>query len=267
MGGKPSAFLDGWRKPNMKIQLRSSSVLAMALLVGLSACKGSSSPVLPSDSAPSLMQQQDGLTAVEPDKKFKAIVLYAGEIVGADNLFKPHSGDGPKGGHGKPAGGIPCSTTEYINNYHVHAYVGIIVDGKQVALPDAIGLKDPAPATDGFIDSAKCFYYIHTHDASGVVHVEVPQNLPYTATPYKFGDLLDVWGLSANKEHFGPFHGKIRIYVGNVPLKETLVTKYAPYTKTLRSIKLRSHEVIWIVIGKRPLRAAGLPPVTFYTEY
>jgi hypothetical protein len=250
----------------MKIELRSSFVLAIALLTGLSACRGTSAPLVPSDSVPSVVQQQSA-AAVEPDAKYAPIVLEPGITTGTPNLFRPKTGDAPRGGHGDPAGGIPCSSMEYLNNYHVHAYVGIIVNGRQVAIPRAIGLKDPAPPTAGFIDSAACFYYLHTHDESGIIHVEDPKSLPYTAAPYDFGHLLDIWGINAGKDVFGPFHGDMRIFVGNVPLKQTLVKKYEPYTKNLRALKFRSHEVIWIVIGSRPLHASSLPSVTFYTEY
>lgn len=62
------------------------------------------------------------------------------------------------------------------SNYHVHAFVGIIVNGKQIALPDGLGMKSPGADSGGVTSTASCFYYLHTHEASGVVHIEDPSN-------------------------------------------------------------------------------------------
>jgi len=251
-------------------KLRSSYVLAAVLVAALSGCKGAAGPVVPSAAAPNAVGQQSTMMAApaEPEAKtFAAVILSPGAVVGTDNLFTPKSGDSKHGGHGQLVDGIPCKPTEYINQYHIHAYVGLIVNGRQIAIPNAIGMKKPSVAVNGFNESAKCYYYIHTHDASGTIHVEVPRNLPPSASIYNVGNLLDIWGLQKTHTSFGPFTGNIQVFVGNVPLKQTLVTKYAAVTKSLASIKLRSHEVIWIVIGKKPMLVSKLPSVTFYTEY
>src|SRR5258708_5443270 len=56
--------------------------------------------------------------------------------------------------------GIPCEQTEQLS-YHVHAHLTIIVNGQPVVVPANIG-----------IPGGRCVYWLHTHDTSGIIHVE-----------------------------------------------------------------------------------------------
>jgi hypothetical protein len=226
----------------MRPHINSRRLLAALFLIGISACKGpGGNAVVPGSSFQAVAPQVQ--TAAEaPQKKFHAVILSPGAVIGTDNLFTPKNGDGPNGGRGEKIAGIPCKTTEYVDQYHVHFYVGIIADRRQVALPDAIGLIKPGPATNGFISTAKCFYYIHTHDASGTVHIEVPRDLPYSAVKYYFGQMLSVWGVSHGSQSFGPFKGHVQVFVGNVPLQQVTVSSYARYTKPIDRIPLHYTE-------------------------
>ncbi len=243
------------------------AVCAAAVLATLlSACHGggaaTGSSILPQTS-------QGGDAAFMPNS-FSPINLQPGAVIGTDNMFKPIDGDTKAGGHGNAVDKIPCDATEYLNDYHVHMYLGIIYKGKQVAVPDAIGLDGPGPEQNGYISTAKCFYFIHTHDASGMIHVESPSNLPPSATVYTLKNVLDVWGMKYTLLSFGKFKGQLRVFVGNpAALGDTTVNKYAPFKHAgqLGTIAVKSHEVIWIEIGKPVTKAPGLPPVTFYTEY
>lgn len=241
--------------------------LTAVLAVTLSACHGggatTGSGVLPQ------MSQGQSDAAFAPNS-LGPINLYAGEIVGADNSFKPHDGDTKTGGRGSAVDKIPCSPTEYLNDYHVHIYLGIVYKGRQIAVPDAIGMMHPGPEQNGYITTAGCFYYIHTHDASGMVHIESPNNLPPSSTVYTLQNVLDVWGMKFSHTSFGPFKGEIHVFVGNpASLGETTVSHYAKFKSAgkLGTIAIKSHEVVWIEIGKPVTKATKLPPVTFYTEY
>jgi hypothetical protein len=199
-----------------------------------------------------------------------AITISPGAVDGRDNMFHPKDGDTVAGGHGNPIRRIQCATMEYLNDYHVHAFLGVLIRGKEVAIPDSIGLVNPGTETNGYISSAQCFYYIHTHDASGLIHIEDPKVLSPSAVAYVLGDFLDVWGLKTATDHFGAFKGPIKVFIGNVPeIGKTQVTSYTGFKNVahLRSIPLRSHEAIWIEVGKPFVAAKRLPPVTFYTEY
>jgi hypothetical protein len=233
----------------------------------LTACHGGGTTG--SNVLPQMSQGQSDAAFFAPHA-LNPVNLYAGEVVGTDNMFKPGDGDTKAGGRGATIDKIPCSPTEYLNDYHVHMYLGVIYKGQQVAVPDAIGLHAPGAEQSGYITTAGCYYYIHTHDASGMIHVEDPQNLPPSASPYTLKNVLDIWGVKSSLTSFANFKGTLHVFVGNpAALGDVTVSSYTKFAKPaqLGTIPVKSHEVIWIVIGKPAVRATQLPPVTFYTEY
>lgn len=76
-----------------------------------------------------------------------------------------------------PIDGIACNQMEQAV-FHIHAHLSLYIDGQAVAIPQGIGI-----APDG-----SCFYWLHTHDASGVIHIEAPANRTFT-----LGNFLDIW--------------------------------------------------------------------------
>ena len=190
-----------------------------------------------------------------------------GAINGTDNMFKPRDGDTPIGGHGKMIDRkIPCLPVMG-NGYHIHIFLGIVYNGTLMAIPDAIGMVKPGPAVNGFVNTAQCFYEVHTHDSSGIIHMEVKRTVPISATVFKLRNVLDVWGISRSATNFGNFQGPVHVFIGTVPLKQTVVSSYSAYTGSLDDLPLYSHEVVWIEIGTQYYAPTQLPPVTFYMEY
>ncbi len=239
--------------------------LPAVLALMLSACNGTSTPGTASNNVMPPIAQ--GANVMAP-QKLSPINTYPGEVVGETGMFHPKRGDTKTGGHGSKVNGIPCDTTEYLNDYHVHAYLGIVYKGHQVAIPAGIGMKHPGPAQNGYITTAGCFYFVHTHDESGIIHVEDIKNLPPSATLREYGNLFDIWGVKVESNSFAGLKGPVHAYVGNVPqLGDLTVSSYASFKlDDVRKLKIRSHEVLWLVIGKN-LAASKLPPVTFYMEY
>ncbi len=195
------------------------------------------------------------------------INLYPGRITGTDNLFTPNDGDSPTGGQGQTVDGIPCALTMYENTYHVHAYLGILVNGRQVAIPDQIGLYKPGSISNGYTSTAQCYYYIHTHDASGYVHIESPTSTPLSASLYALQNVFDVWGMTVSSTNVGPFQGQVRVFIATVPLQTLTAANYQEYTGNPNTIALYSHEAIWLEVGPSYVLPPNLPAVTFYTEY
>lgn len=76
-----------------------------------------------------------------------------------------------------PLNGISCESQEQLA-YHIHAHLSIYIDGKAVQVPQAIGI-----ASD-----QSCIYWLHTHDTSGVIHIESPTQKNYT-----LGDFTQLW--------------------------------------------------------------------------
>lgn len=169
--------------------------------------------------------------------------------------------------------GIPC-VTAMPNAYHVHAFIGMIVDGAQVALPDGAGMKGPGAdgtfyGVQNWTEYASCYYYLHTHDASGVVHIESPQNAPVTASLYTLGNFFDVWGMPLSSSQVGPYAGNVIAYVAKVKAGTTQISRssYQQYTGDLRAIPLYSHTSIWLETGPPYVAPAQLPVLNFYMEY
>jgi len=63
----------------------------------------------------------------------------------------------------KPIDGITCGPETV--TYHVHAHLSILEKGKPVDVPRAIGAG-----------STNCLYWLHTHDATGMIHIEAPSS-------------------------------------------------------------------------------------------
>lgn len=197
----------------------------------------------------------------------------SGAIFGHDNVFMPNDGDTSSGGQGQTIDGIPCVST-MPNTYHVHSFVGIIINGRQLALPDGIGMKNPG--ADGtyagfpnWTEYASCYYYIHTHDASGVLHVESPRSVSLASTIYTLGNAFDVWGMPLSSTQIGPYTGTVRAYTAKVPLKTTQILRsyYTLYSGNPRSIPIYSHTTTWLEIGPTYITPSSLPVLNYYEEY
>lgn len=234
--------------------------LAAAVAAFLTACNSSSAvpPAQMGGTAPMSALRANTLAPIS---------MAPGGVNGRAGAYRPDRGDYSSGGTGQRVDEIPCAPTMVTNEYHVHFYLGVVYNGQLIADPAAIGMVDPSAPESGFTNTAKCYYRIHTHDASGTIHVELNKNLPMSAVYYSLQNVLDVWGVPHGPTNFGPYVGPIHSFVGNVPLKQTTVTKYVEHAGSIDTIPIRSHEAIFIEIGNTYYGASQLPSVTFYTEY
>ena len=76
---------------------------------------------------------------------------------------------------------------------HIHPVLTLIENGKQVKVPSQIGIsasKWKDHEFDSFIGDMGCAP-IHTHDSSGVMHVESS-----VTTQWTLGDFMKIWGKS-----------------------------------------------------------------------
>jgi len=162
---------------------------------------------------------------------------------------------------------IPCNPTMSDNNFHVHAFLGVLVNGNWLAIPYGVGMNEPQPPVSGFVNEANCFYYLHTHDSSGYIHQESPSTAPLSSSLFTLGNVLDVWGQPLSSNNFASWTGLVRVFYGAVPLRTLEVKSYSEFTGDPHTLKLYSHEAIWIEVGPPYVEAAQLPPVEFYTEY
>jgi hypothetical protein len=213
-----------------------------------------------------------------------------GDLLGSDPGALPQGG-----GQGADVDQIP-SAVSMSDNYHVHAFVGIMVNGQRIALPDGIGMVNPfgdfqttdacTGGTPNFECYADAFYYMHTHDASGAVHMEAPSPVCGKAANYAnncdmslftLGNFLDIWGISLSANNFGPYAGPVSVYTSPLKYNACNSTGNACYTASNtyslytagdpHGIPLYSHTVVWIVVGSQPARPADLPNIEWYLSF
>ena len=205
-------------------------------------------------------------------------------VNGTPNQFTPAFGNTSTGGKG-PANtsfdGVPCYVT-MSSNYHIHAFVGLYVNGQEIALPAAVGAVNPKLDPNGdFIgngsDYYPCLYSTHTHDSTGIIHVEdlnggVAEKPP-VSTKYTTGQLFAVWGITVSANGFGQFSGPVQVftsgqqYRGFTPTTGRVVseTTLQPWTGDPNAIAIYDHEVIWFLVG--PTYPSSLPNVWFSKGY
>ena len=91
---------------------------------------------------------------------------------------------------GSPVDGIPCNSNEQLA-VHYHAHLTILVAGSEAQVP----------ANTGINQDQQCLYWMHTHDTSGIIHIEAPQS---SATrKFKLGEFFDIWGQKLDRTHVG----------------------------------------------------------------
>lgn len=168
------------------------------------------------------------------------VVIVVAAMVGAlawlsrPNPYEPQANFNSNGGTGQPIDGIKCATSEQLL-FHIHAHLDIFANGRKVRVPSQIGIP------------GKCIYWLHTHDSSGIIHVESPVQRTYT-----LGDFFDIWGapLSRNKVlSFDVSRSEpLRVYVDG-----------KLYKGDPRKVPIKEHEEIALVIGKMK----GKPPASY----
>ena len=114
-------------------------------------------------------------------------------------------------GLGKSVDRITCQTNEQVL-FHIHAHLTIFVDGKVRSVPYGIGIAPPLSGQNmpsgAFVTGGKCFSWLHTHAADGIIHIESPIKRTYT-----LGNFFDVWGQPLSSSQAGPAHGKVTAFV------------------------------------------------------
>lgn len=121
-------------------------------------------------------------------------------------VLAPVSGVNP----GEAVRGIQCDASEQVV-FHVHTHLTIFVDGKARAVPYGIGITPPVqvdPTQAGpFVTGGSCFYWLHTHAADGIIHIESPVRRTYT-----LGDFFAVWHQALSRDRVGPARGPVTAF-------------------------------------------------------
>jgi hypothetical protein len=131
--------------------------------------------------------------------------------------------------------GIPCQNNEQLN-YHVHAHLTIYVNGQNFPLPTNLGI-----ASD-----QSCFYWLHTHDSSGVIHIEAPSERTFTLNTF-----FQEWSARFPQMTYPTELDSTAGWVVYVDGK--------PYTGDFHSITLVAHKLITLAYN-----SPGIKPDTTY---
>lgn len=72
---------------------------------------------------------------------------------------------------------------------HIHPWLQIVINGKNVTIPSDVGITSGA--------SGSCLEPMHTHDASGIIHIE-----SITNTNYTLGKFFQIWNVTYGSVSF-----------------------------------------------------------------
>jgi hypothetical protein len=127
---------------------------------------------------------------------------------------------------------IQCDVREQFL-FHIHTHVDIFVNGKHIYIPPQIGIVP-----------GKCIYWMHTHDGTGVIHIESPIKRDFT-----IGQFFDLWKSKLNdpKVFDNTFNRK------DVPPPSVYINgSKVPNTINYRDVKITPHQEIAVVYGRPP---------------
>jgi len=149
------------------------------------------------------------------------IALTYGGVVGTS--YWP-SGNTSTGGTGGAVDGLICAAG-MAELYHVHAHLAIIKDGQWLALPANVGIL------------SQCNYEMHTHDQTGIIHMETP-----TFKTFTLGQFFDIWGQPLSSTNVAGITGNVVAYINDNGDSRR-------YMGDLRNIELTSLRDITLQIG------------------
>ena len=125
-----------------------------------------------------------------------------------------------------PIDGIGCQSMEGAV-LHIHQHLQLFDRGKPVKVPAFIGI----PA------GGNCLYWLHTHTADGLIHIESPVKRSFT-----LGQFFDIWGTELSQ--YAAF--TVRANKGR---KLVVRVDGHPYTGDPRKITLHNQQEILIENG------------------
>ena len=135
---------------------------------------------------------------------------------------------GNGGVNGQPVANIKCDAGEQLA-VHYHAHVTILYKGQPVYVP----------AQTGIIGSS-CFYWMHTHSTSGIIHIEAPKDS--ASRQFTVGDFFQIWNQPLTSRQVATFS------IGRGEQVKTWVDG-KPYTGDPAKVVLKSHTQVVIEVG------------------
>jgi hypothetical protein len=113
---------------------------------------------------------------------------------------------------------------------HIHQHLDIWVNGKKVPVPQSIGIQDSSYITS-----------LHTHDTSGLIHVESPEH-----RRFNLGEFFGIWGVRLDKSCIAGLcdaKNGVKMWVNG-----------QRYVGNPAELELKAHQEIALVFGKQPAK-------------
>jgi len=225
------------RTPSLRL-LR-LSVLAVSSLLLLSACGGGSDdpapvvtapdpsqpgqPSRPTQPTPPNQPNQPGPT--DPEPPVEPVLADTFTAWTNDTINSPPGWNAWVAPPNRATvSGVGCLINE---DFHQHSLVSIYKDGVRQGLPDNVG-------------RGGCTYELHTHDGTGVVHIET--NMPKKFT---LGQFFALWNQPLGANGTAGLAGPVRFYV----IENERLTRY---TGDPAALELVAHREIVIISGTAP---------------
>ena len=115
---------------------------------------------------------------------------------------------------------------------HIHQHLDLWVNGKKVKVPAGVGIQPGSYLTT-----------LHTHDDTGIIHVESPVNRRFS-----LGEFFGVWGVRLDKSCISDLCDNtsgngVKMWVNG-----------KRYVGNPANLELKSHQEIALVFGKPPAK-------------
>lgn len=137
--------------------------------------------------------------------------------------------------------------------FHIHSHLDVFVNGEPIVIPQAIGINLDDPGLqrgEGCEDP--CISPLHTHDTTGIIHIESAEDVPFT-----LGQFFAEWNVRLDSDCVGGYCKP------DAPISISIDGE--PFEGDPSQIRLKDREEIAIVIGTPPAVAPdsyeGFKPV------
>jgi len=135
--------------------------------------------------------------------------------------------------------GISAAAAEQLA-FHIHAHLTVFVAGAPRRIPYGVGIAPPlevsSTAQGPFALGGTAFFWLHTHAADGIIHIESPIERTYT-----LGNFFDIWNEPLGRARVGPATGHVTAFFNG-----------RHFLGNPREIPLLAHAQIQLDVG-RPL--------------
>jgi hypothetical protein len=202
----------------------------IAVAFAIAGCTASNTAIAP---IPQSAGRTSNVKPMDPTPTPMPIQLVTAGLVGTPNW---PNGDTATGGQGQQVAGLNCLKQLGVP-FHHHAHLSIFVNGQQLAFPMGVGMFQPNKGKHGYIYHQTCLYFLHTHDRTGILHMESK-----TDTSFTLGTLFKLWGEPLSATQIAEFSGPVSVYIdGNLDTIDPIA-----------NVPLNPGTDITLVIGQTP---------------